>query len=57
MSDNQEVFTNLLSVTREQLSKSMAVSAELEALLIVERRKVADLESQIEDLKKSNEKG
>jgi hypothetical protein len=57
MSDNQEVFTNLLSVTREQLSKSMAVSAELEALLIVERRKVADLESQIEDLKKPNEKG
>ena len=56
MSDNQEVFTNLLSVTREQLSKSMAVSAELEALLIAERRKVAELERQIEELKNSSEK-
>lgn len=56
MSDNQEVFTNVLSVTREQLSKSMAISAELEALLLVERRKVADLERQLEELKNSSEK-
>ncbi len=56
MSENQEVFNNILSVTREQLSKSMAISAELEALLIIERRKVADLERQLEDLKKPGEK-
>jgi hypothetical protein len=56
MSENQEVFNSVLSVTRDQLSKSMAISAELEALLLVERRKVAELERQIEELKNSNEK-
>jgi hypothetical protein len=56
MSDNQEVFNSVLSVTRDQLSKSMAVGAELEALLIAERRKVAELERQIEELKNSSEK-
>ena len=55
MPENQEVFNNVLSVTREQLAKSMAISAELEALLLVERRKVAELERQVEDLKKSSE--
>jgi hypothetical protein len=56
MSENQEVFNSVLSVTRDQLSKSMAVGAELEALLIAERRKVAELERQIEELKNSSEK-
>lgn len=56
MPENQEVFNNVLSVTRDQLSKSMAISAELEALLLVERRKVADLERQIAELQKPDEK-
>ena len=56
MSDNQEVFNSVLSVTRDQLSKAMAIAAELEALLLVERRKVAELERQIEELKNPSEK-
>jgi hypothetical protein len=56
MSDNQEVFNSVLSVTRDQLSKAMAIGAELEALLLVERRKVAELERQIEELKNPSEK-
>ncbi len=56
MSENQEVFNSVLAVTRDQLSKAMAVGAELEALLLAERRKVAELERQLEDLKKPSEK-
>ncbi len=56
MSDNQEVYNNVLSVTREQLAKSMAISAELEALLLVERRKVAELERKLEQTENKDEK-
>jgi hypothetical protein len=56
MSENQEVFNSVLSVTRDQLSKAMSIGAELEALLLAERRKVAELERQIEELKNSSEK-
>ena len=52
MSDNNELFNNVLAVTRDQLSKSMGLNAELEALLIVERNKVAELEKQLEEVKK-----
>ena len=56
MSDNQEVYNNVLSVTREQLAKSMAISAELEALLLVERRKVAELERKLEQADNKDDK-
>lgn len=56
MSENQEVYNNVLSVTREQLSKSMAISAELEALLLVERRKVAELERKLAEIENKDEK-
>jgi hypothetical protein len=52
MSDNNELFNNVLAVTRDQLSKSMGLNAELEALLIIERSKVAELEKQLEEVKK-----
>lgn len=53
---NEEVYNNVLGITRDQLSKAMTIAAELEALLLVERRKFAELERQIEELKNSNEK-
>jgi hypothetical protein len=56
MSDNQEVYNNVLSVTREQLAKSMAIGAELEALLLVERRKVAELERKLAEVENKDEK-
>jgi BMFP domain-containing protein YqiC len=58
MSDNnQEVFNNVLAITRDQLSKSMNLSAELEALLLIERKKTSDLEAKIAELQaKSEEK-
>jgi BMFP domain-containing protein YqiC len=58
MSDNnEEIITNILSMTRDQLSKSMAMSTELEALLLVERKKNFDLENRLAQLEnKSKEK-
>jgi hypothetical protein len=52
MPDNNEIFNNVLAVTRDQLSKSMGLNAELEAMLMIERKKVADLEKQLEEAKK-----
>ena len=52
MTDNkQELYTNVLSVTRDQLSKSMNLNAELEALLLMERSKVESLQIELEELK------
>jgi BMFP domain-containing protein YqiC len=59
MSDNnQEVFNNVLAITRDQLSKSMSLATELEALLVIERKKTAELEAKIAELeaKSSEEK-
>jgi BMFP domain-containing protein YqiC len=58
MSDNnQEVYNNVLTITRDQLSKSMSLATELEALLIIERKKTAELEDKIAKLEpKSEEK-
>ena len=52
MTDNkQELYNNVLSVTRDQLSKSMNLNAELEALLLMERSKVEELQTELEELK------
>lgn len=48
--EQQEIFNNILAITRDQLAKTMSVSTELEALLMVERQKVAKLEAKIEEL-------
>lgn len=57
MSDNnQELFNNVLSITREQLSKSMSLATELEALLVIERKKTADLEARIAELESEEKK-
>jgi hypothetical protein len=55
--NNQEVFNNVLAITRDQLSKSMSLATELEALLVIERKKTAELEAKISELQaKSEEK-
>lgn len=58
MSDNnQEVFNNVLAITRDQLSKSMSLATELEALLVIERKKTSELEAKLAELQvKSEEK-
>jgi BMFP domain-containing protein YqiC len=48
--NNQEVFNNVLAITRDQLSKSMSLATELEALLVIERKKTAELEARIAQL-------
>lgn len=45
--ENQELYNNVLSITRDQLSKAMSLSTELEALLVIERNKNAELESRL----------
>ena len=55
--NNQEVFNNVLAITRDQLSKSMSLATELEALLVIERKKTAELETKLAELQaKSEEK-
>jgi hypothetical protein len=49
--DNQELVANVLSVTRDQLSRAMALCAELEALLTIEKRKNADLTKKLDESK------
>lgn len=48
--NNQEVFNNVLSMTRDQLSKSMSLATELEALLVIERKKTSELEAKVAEL-------
>jgi hypothetical protein len=56
MSDNnQEVFNNVLAITRDQLSKSMSLATELEALLVIERKKTSELEAKIAELQAKSE--
>lgn len=56
MDENKEVFTKLLSITRDQLQKSMNLNAELEALLMVERDKVAELEKALAEKEEKGDK-
>jgi hypothetical protein len=54
MSDNLgeklEVLSEVLTVTREQLTRSMNVTAELEALLNIERARNEKLQAELEKL-------
>ena len=56
--DNSELFNNVLGLTRDQLTKSMNLATELEALLMIERKKNNDLEARIAELEsaKTDEK-
>jgi hypothetical protein len=54
--DNQELITNLIAVTRNQLSSAMNANAELEAMLTIERKRNDELEAQLAELKKSEAK-
>jgi hypothetical protein len=45
--DQSEILSEVLGVTREQLSRSINLNAELEALLNIERRKVTELEQEL----------
>ena len=54
--DNQELITNLIAVTRNQLSNAMNANAELEAMLVIERKRNDELEAQLAELKKSEAK-
>lgn len=49
--DQTELLGEVLTVTRDQLSRSVNLNAELEALLNIERRKVSDLEQELESIK------
>jgi hypothetical protein len=59
MPENQqnqlELISNVLNVTRDQLSRSMNLNAELEALLSIERKKVSELEQDLEQIKSKPE--
>lgn len=55
MSDNQELFNNVLAMTRDQLTKSMSLATELEALLVIERRKNSELETKVTELEQALE--
>lgn len=50
MKDN-ELLTTILAVTREQLSRSMNLCAELEAMLSLEKKKNAALVRELDTLK------
>jgi hypothetical protein len=45
--DQTEILGEVLGVTRDQLARSVNLNAELEALLNIERRKVAELEQEL----------
>jgi hypothetical protein len=59
MPENQqnqvELISNVLNVTRDQLSRSMNLNAELEALLTLERKKVSELEQVLAETKSKTE--
>ena len=44
-----EVLTEVLRITRDQLSRSLSLNAELEALLTIERRRREELEKTISE--------
>ena len=46
--NNEEFLSTVLATTREQLSKAVNLCAELEALLIIEKKKSSQLESMLE---------
>jgi hypothetical protein len=57
MSDNNqsELLNGVLNITRDQLTRSMGMATELEALLIIERKKTAELEAKVSELESALE--
>ena len=51
-----ELLNSVLGITREQLSRSMNLNAELEALLGAERERSADLEKKLAELSENSKK-
>ena len=51
-----EYINNVLSLTRDQLSRAMNATTELEALVTFERKRNADLEAKIAELEASKAK-
>jgi predicted nucleic acid-binding Zn-ribbon protein len=54
--DQIELIGNVLNITRDQLTRSMNLNAELEALLTAERSKVSELEKQLAELTEKDSK-
>jgi hypothetical protein len=54
--DQIELIGNVLNITRAQLTRSMNLNAELEALLTAERSKVSELEKQLAELTEKDSK-
>jgi hypothetical protein len=54
--DQLELIGNVLNITRDQLTRSMNLNAELEALLAAEKSKNADLQQELDELKKEDKK-
>jgi hypothetical protein len=50
------VLNNVLTITRDQLARSMNLNAELEALLAMEQAKTKELENTIAELTASDSK-
>jgi cell division protein FtsB len=47
---NKEYLSSVLSITRDQLSRSLAATAEIEALLMLERKRSESLEAKNKEL-------
>lgn len=45
--DQSELVNSVLNITREQLTRSMNLNAELEAIINIERNKTAELEKKL----------
>jgi hypothetical protein len=53
----EQFLAGVLSITREQLNRSLQLNAELEAMLNIEKRKNLDLQNKLEELEnKTSEK-
>lgn len=46
----EQFLAGVLSITREQLNRSLQLNAELEAMLNIEKRKNLDLQNKLEEL-------
>ena len=47
---NKEYLSGVLNITRDQLSRALAAAAEIEALLVMERKRSEGLESKVREL-------
>lgn len=59
MSEKEEkidLLNSVLGITRDQLSRSMNLNAELEALLVAERERSAALEKKLAELSEDKSK-